>query len=153
MRRRNREAELQFLWGSEGYEKKEQPRLQFRGKIDKDAVTGAKVLVHASETPTDDRRVKLVISMGIVIVCIVAVIVGAVGAFLIRYAVETVQESCLNPCSTVEYVRPTAPFLAAADLLLSQAQTKTCCAWAGAVGNGLEADGSVRRRGRSAGVE
>ena len=48
MRRRNREAELQFLWGSEGYEKKEQPRLQFRGKIDKDAVTGAKVLVHAS---------------------------------------------------------------------------------------------------------
>ena len=63
MRRRNREAELQFLWGSEGYEKKEQPRLQFRGKIDKDAVTGAKVLVHASETPTDDRRVKLVISM------------------------------------------------------------------------------------------
>ena len=58
MRRRNREAELQFLWGSEGYEKKEQPRLQFRGKIDKDAVTGAKVLVHASETPTDDRREK-----------------------------------------------------------------------------------------------
>ena len=45
---------------------------------------------------------------GIVIVCIVAVIVGAVGAFLIRYAVETVQESCLNPCSTIEYVRPTA---------------------------------------------
>ena len=40
------ENELKFQWGSEGFEMHEQPRPQFRGRIERHEITGVEKLVH-----------------------------------------------------------------------------------------------------------
>ncbi len=94
-----RQKELQFLWGTSGYEEQEQPRPQFRGVVEEDAVTHRKVLVH--ENPMV-RYGRLAASMSVMSFMIVAVIIGALGAFAIRHTDPTVHEKCFNPCIALE---------------------------------------------------
>ena len=95
----NRENELKFLWGSQDFEANEQPRPQFKGVIREDPVTKVKVLVHESAAK---RYGKTFVSFSIIGVCIVAVVIGAYAAYAIRQIYKVDEETCLNPCATLE---------------------------------------------------
>jgi len=94
-----RQKELQFLWGTAGYEDNEQPRPQFRGVVEEDEVTGRKALVH--ENPSQHAG-RMLASIFMMLIMIVLVIFGALGAFIIRHTDATITEKCFNPCTSVE---------------------------------------------------
>ena len=94
-----RQKELQFLWGTSGYEEHEQPRPQFRGVVEEDDVTHRKVLVHESPLL---RRAKLLTSMVVMLLMVFLVIIGALGAFAIRHTDVRIDEQCFSPCTALE---------------------------------------------------
>jgi hypothetical protein len=75
------ENELKFQWGSEGFELREKPRTLFKGIIQKHELTGVERLVHKSMLR---RALVLAGTNALGLVIIVAVIFGAMNAYLVR---------------------------------------------------------------------
>jgi hypothetical protein len=79
---KRRETELRFLWGSEGFEETAPVRTQFMGVITFNDETQSSELVYSSMMK---MRLKLTLSTVLTMILIIAVIVGAFSASLIRY--------------------------------------------------------------------
>ena len=92
-----RQNELKFLWGSEGFEKNERTRPQFRGSHRVNQETGREIMMHDHVVL---RYFKLSLSMAVSFACICTTIYWAVLATKVQ---STPPEEC-QCCVMSEYI-------------------------------------------------